>query len=130
MRIRQQFLAAIHAAFIAAAAMLVSASALASEHGDPDMLEGAEIRALIAGNTVTGSMSSGQDYAEFYAEDGTIHGRDYTGEWSIEDDRMCFDYGDGATCYGVAADGDAVTWMLDGESDGTGVVRAGNPMDM
>lgn len=130
MQIRNHLLPAIHVAFIAAALMLMSAAVPAAEHGDHDTLKGSEIRALIAGNTVTGSMSSGQDYAEFYAEDGTIRGRDYTGEWSIQDDEMCFDYGDGATCYGVAADGDAVTWVLDGETDGTGVVREGNPMDM
>ncbi|WP_070987409.1 hypothetical protein [Halofilum ochraceum] len=130
MRIRHLFLPAIHIAFIATALVLMSAAAHASEHGEDNTLNGSEIRSLIAGNTVTGSMSSGQDYAEFYAEDGTIHGRDYTGEWSIQDDKMCFDYGDGATCYEVAADGDTVTWVLDGKADGTGVVREGNPMEM
>jgi|AntRauTorcE11898_2_1112593.scaffolds.fasta_scaffold00145_17 hypothetical protein len=130
MQLRNHFLATLHAALIAMAVMLVSVPALASGNGDPHTLQGSEIRSLIAGNTVTGSMSSGQDYAEFYAQDGTIHGRDYTGEWSIEDDKMCFDYGDGATCYEVAANDDAVTWVLGGESDGTGVVREGNPMDL
>jgi hypothetical protein len=100
-----------------------------SQDAGGEALSGAEIRALIGGNTVAGSMADGQDYAEFYAEDGTIHGDGYTGSWSIDGDRVCFDYGDGATCYGVTADGRSVTWMLDGEADGTGTVRDGNPMD-
>lgn len=121
---------------IAFGIMIVLAAALLSTAAVADMdeqkgstLSGDEITALIAGNTVTGSMSSGQQYAEFYAEDGTIHGDGYTGTWSIDGDAMCFDYGEDPTCYHVTADGQSVQWLLDGEVDGTGTVREGNPMD-
>lgn len=96
---------------------------------DHDTLSGSEIEALIAGNTVGGTMEDSGEYAEFYAADGTIHGDGYTGEWSVEDDAMCFDYGDGASCYEIAADGNQVEWIKDGEVDGTGMVSDGNPLE-
>lgn len=112
------------------AAMLLSTAAFAGmDEQKGSMLNGDEITDLIAGNTITGSMSSGQQYAEFYAKDGTIHGDGYTGTWSIDGDAMCFDYGEGPDCYEVAADGQSVQWILDGEVDGTGTVRDGNPLD-
>ena len=116
--------------FLLLCALLLPLSSATAANHEHETLSGEEIRALIAGNTVTGSMSSGQDYAEFYAEDGTIHGDGYTGSWSIDDHAMCFDYGEGGTCYRVAADGKSITWILEGEVDGTGVVREGNPMGM
>lgn len=109
---------------------LLSGTAIADMDGQGDgTLSGEEISDLIAGNTVMGSMSSGDKYAEFYAEDGTIRGDGYTGKWSIDGDAMCFDYGDGETCYHIAADDRSIQWILDGEIDGTGTVREGNPMD-
>ena len=88
---------------------------------------GADITAAIEGNTVQGSMASGDAYAEFYEAGGTIKADGYGGTWSIEGDTMCFDYGEGATCYGVRIDGDQVTWVLDGADDGTGTIVAGKP---
>ena len=86
-----------------------------------------QITASIAGNTVQGSMLEADAYTEFYQADGVIKGADYTGQWTVKDDQMCFDYGDGASCWSVRIDGDAVTWVKDGVDDGTGTIVAGNP---
>ena len=51
------------------------------------------------------------------------------GSWTIEDDKLCLDYGDGADCYGAAMDGLQVVWYLDGEKVGTGSLQQGNPND-
>jgi len=112
------------------AAIVALLSACASSGGSEQtsqMLSGAEIREVIAGNTVVGSMADGTEYAEFYAADGTVRGADYTGDWTIDGDRMCFDYPAGETCYRVAVEGDTVSWMIDGEVKGTGTLREGNP---
>jgi hypothetical protein len=85
------------------------------------------IRATIIGNTVQGGMSDGTAYTEFYATDGTIRGKDYTGAWTLEGDRMCFAYGEAPTCFGVAIAGDQVTWLGEAGPAGTGTVVAGNP---
>lgn len=113
-------------------ALLIAGPASVHAYGsgaDHDTLSGSEIEALIAGNTVGGAMAESGEYTEYYAEDGTIHGDGYTGEWTVEDDAMCFDYGEGATCYEIAADGNQVEWIKDGEVDGTGMVADGNPME-
>ena len=48
-----------------------------------------KIRGAIAGNTVRGSMLASGGFVEFYADDGKIHGPDYTGEWSLRGNQMC-----------------------------------------
>ncbi|MCX7286885.1 MAG: hypothetical protein NTW20_04830 [Rhodobacterales bacterium] len=92
-----------------------------------DLAKGADITAAIAGNTVQGSMSASGAYTEFYAADGTIKGKDYTGTWTVESDAMCFDYGEGKDCWNVRIEGDAVTWVQDGGDGGTGTILPGNP---
>lgn len=97
----------------------------------PAMAEGLatgdQIRSAIAGNTVQGSMVDAGAYTEFYDSDGTIRGEGYTGAWSISDDQMCFDYGEGADCWSVRIEGEMVAWIKDGKDDGTGTIVAGNP---
>lgn len=86
-----------------------------------------QITAVIVGNTVQGSMVASGAYTEFYQADGVIKGADYTGKWSIKDNQMCFDYGDGVDCLSVRIAGDAVTWVNGGADDGTGTIVKGNP---
>ena len=105
-----------------AALLAVSTPAFAES-----MATGAEISAAISGNTVQGSMSDSGAYTEFYAADGSIKGKDYSGEWTVEGDTMCFCYGDAPDCWNVRLKGDAVTWVQDGEDGGTGTIIAGNP---
>jgi hypothetical protein len=40
---------------------------------------------------------------------------------------MCFDYGEGADCWSVRIEGEAVTWVKDGTDAGTGTIVTGNP---
>jgi hypothetical protein len=107
----------------AVAALLFGNAALAQEPAT-----GEAIRAAIAGNTVQGSMLATGVYTEFYADDGTIKGQGYEGAWRVEGDRMCFEYGqDPEACWQVGLVGDQVTWLKDGQADGTGMIVPGNP---
>jgi hypothetical protein len=88
---------------------------------------GDQIRAAISDSTVQGNMDASGPYAEYYAADGTIKGKDYTGQWSIEDDAMCFAYQDTPKdCWAVEIDGDQVRWLKNGASQGTGTILKGN----
>lgn len=91
-----------------------------------DLATGDAIKAAIADNTVQGSMVESGAYTEFYAADGTIRGDGYTGTWTVENDEMCFNYGEGASCWSARLDGETVTWVKDGKDDGTGTLIAGN----
>lgn len=106
------------------AALLVLASVPAAAQ---TLATGEQITAAIGGNTVQGSMLEAGAYTEFYQTDGVIKGSDYTGNWTVKDNQMCFDYGDGANCWDVRIEGEAVTWVKDGADDGTGTIVSGNP---
>lgn len=98
------------------------APALAAE-----TLKGPQITATISDATVDGSMVDSGRYTEFYAADGTIRGKDYTGKWSVEGDTMCFAYGtDPKTCWSVGLEGGEVQWIQGGVVKGTGAVTKGN----
>ncbi|NRB54958.1 MAG: hypothetical protein HRU39_03105 [Salinicola sp.] len=82
----------------------------------PRVLSGDEIQQQVWGHRVQGAMAGGQQYDEVYRQDGRIEGDGYTGQATIVDDRMCFDYGDDKpTCYGVRHDGDDSIEWLDGD---------------
>jgi hypothetical protein len=86
------------------------------------------IKLAVSGNTVQGSMTASGAYTEFYAADGVIKGKDYTGTWTVDADKMCFAYGtDPATCYGVKVAGDQITWVGASGDEGTGTILPGNP---
>ena len=108
-------------------AAVTSVFALTGSAWAGGMATGDQISAAISGNTVQGSMIASGAYTEFYAEDGTIKGDGYTGTWTVEGDAMCFDYGEGASCWGVRINGDQVAWIKDGAEDGTGTLLDGNP---
>lgn len=108
---------------ILAAAMTFAAAPAFAE----TMATSAEITAAISGNTVQGSMVEAGAYTEFYDVDGTIKGADYTGTWSVEADQMCFAYGEEPDCWSVSIEGDMVSWIKDGNVDGTGTLLPGNP---
>jgi len=92
------------------------------------MLAGDQIQQQIGGNTVQGSMADGSRYTEFYAADGTIRGNGYTGSWRVNDNQMCFKYGeDSENCWSVEINGDQVHWIVDGKKDGSGTLVIGNP---
>ncbi len=97
-------------------------------------LDDAQIRDLVAGNTisvVTKSLAPAEGYMD---PDGAIRGQrngaDFTGSWAIKDNRLCFDLpgNDFDICRTVAKDGDEVL-MFDesGSPAGRLTVEAGNP---
>ena len=89
---------------------------------------GEQIMSAISGNTVQGSMLASGAYTEFYAADGIIKGKDYSGKWRVDGDKMCFAYGtDPESCWNVMIDADQVSWVKDGTVDGTGTIVEGNP---
>ena len=102
-------------------------SAAAPTHA-ADMMTGSEIKAMVAGNTVTGAMVESGNYAEFYQADGIIKGDGYTGLWTVSDDSMCFQYGsDPQKCLQVGKVGDQIQWFKGRRVDGTGMLVLGNP---
>ncbi|MGF1503278.1 MAG: hypothetical protein ACFBSD_15840 [Paracoccaceae bacterium] len=118
----------MHLALRLSAGALVLVAPLAAAQ-TPEPLAGAEIRTIVSGNTVEGSMLASGRYTEFYAEDGTIRGDGYQAAWSIDGDAMCFDYGEGPDCWQMGRAEDEVVWIQDGEVGGTGRVVEGNPND-
>jgi len=100
--------------------MTIGSAALAAATGD-------QIRAAISDSTVQGNMDASGPYAEYYAPDGTIKGKDYTGQWSVEGDAMCFAYeGTPKTCWNVELNGNQVRWIKNGASQGIGTILKGN----
>jgi len=111
---RSKFLLAF--AFVLAA----GSAAFAAATGD-------QIRTAISDSTVQGNMAASGPYAEYYAPDGTIKGKDYSGKWSVEGDAMCFAYeGTPKECWNVEISGNQVRWMKNGADLGTGTVVKGN----
>lgn len=114
----------------AAAAFVVAtfASALPAGAAEPKPATGAQIRKAVSGNTVTGAMDASGRYTEFYAADGTVHGKDYRAKWTVEGDTMCWLYdGQPKDCWQAAVKGANVKWIKDGKVQGTGTVLKGNP---
>ena len=100
--------------------MATGSVALAAATGD-------QIRTAISDSTVQGNMDASGPYAEYYAPDGTIKGKDYTGQWSVEGDAMCFAYQDTPKqCWNVEISGNQVRWLMNGASQGTGTLVKGN----
>ena len=67
-------------------------------------------------------------FAEYYASDGTIKGKGYSGKWRVADGSMCFQYGDKPEkCWDVRIEGPSMTMFRDGEVDGNGMLVDGNP---
>lgn len=93
-----------------------------------DSLSADEIAAAISDRTYQGSMTV-DAFAEYYAEDGTVRGDGYTGQWRSEDDALCLAYeGGDEQCWGVLINGPAMTLLIDGEVDGSGMLVDGNPL--
>jgi len=93
-----------------------------------DALSGDKIKSMMSDATVEGKMSDGSAYSEFYQADGTIKGKDYKGQWTVEADSMCFVYGTDPKkmCFQVGQNGNGIDWLKDGKVDGTGTVSKGN----
>ena len=85
------------------------------------------IAEAVSNHSYQGSMSEANSgFNEYYAPDGTIHGKGYKGEWTTKDGEMCFAYGDEPTCYGVSLDGPSMVLRQDGTIKGSGMLIEGN----
>ena len=109
-------------------ALMVCALLGASAPGIAQDLSAEDITAAISDRTYQGSMAV-DAFAEYYADDGSVRGDGYTGQWRAMDDTLCFQYGDAEeTCWGVVINGPAMTLLKDGEVDGSGMLIDGNPL--
>jgi len=104
---------------------------------DASALSGAQIRAQVIGNTITG-VEDGETYAEYLAPDGTISGEGdsgaYAGFWRVAGDQLCFRYDDddagGAwDCASVTLIGASVYWSRGAPAGAPpeATLLAGNP---
>lgn len=102
--------------------VFASAPAIAAE------ATGDEIKAFVSDSTVTGTMQATGGYSEYYAADGSIKGKDYTGKWTIESNSMCFFYeGAEKSCFTLDISGDKVRWLgAGGKVEGDGERVAGD----
>ena len=107
-----------------AAWLILPATASASEAPTA-----AELTAAVSDHTYQGSMSTaGSTFAEYYAPDGSIRAKGYSGNWRVEDGVMCFQYGsDPERCFEVRLHGPSMEMYKDGELDGNGMLISGNP---
>lgn len=109
-------------------AALASLTLLASGFATADSATSADaIADAVSDHSYQGSMSEANSaFNEYYAPDGTIHGKDYQGEWTTKDGEMCFAYGEEPTCYAVSIDGPSMVLKQDGTIKGNGMLVKGN----
>jgi hypothetical protein len=110
----------------ATAFVLGLGTAAQAQEGEP--LSGGEIVRLVIGNTISGEM--GTPFVEHYRPDGTIVGESqdgrYEGKWTVDDDRLCFEYGEPFGCFRILLRGDAVQFLdEDDQVVGTGTLVPG-----
>ncbi len=85
-----------------------------------------EIAKSVSDHTYQGSMTDSA-FAEYYAPDGSIRGKNYSGKWRTEDNKMCFQYGDKPeNCWKVETRDSSMTMIKDGVVDGNGMLVKGN----
>ncbi|HZF34569.1 MAG TPA: hypothetical protein VE914_12265 [Candidatus Angelobacter sp.] len=101
----------------------------ARKEGGP--LTGAEITALVSGNTV-----KGPKFSEYYASDGSIRGREiedtdeeYLGTWHVEGDQLCaaFPSHDYRSCVSISRDKSSEYDFADAGRHSKRTIVAGNP---
>ena len=94
-----------------------------------DAPSAAEITAAVSDHTYQGSMNvADSGFAEYYASDGNIRAKGYSGKWRVEDGVMCFQYGqDPERCFEVRLNGPSMEMYKNGAIDGNGMLIPGNP---
>ena len=112
---------------LGAGMLLAAASVMPLVAEAAEMSTKAEITAAVSDKTYQGSMLK-DAFAEYYAPDGTIKGKNYSGKWRVTDGTMCFQYGDKPErCWDVRVEGPSMTMYRDGKVDGNGMLVDGNP---
>lgn len=124
-----------------AMAGLVAGSAFADVY-----MKGEDVAKLVVGKTIEGQYrecgASRNDFAEYYAEDGSIRGHErpcnqagswtrYGGTWSVKDGKFCVALGSGRSsgCFDYQVDKDGTLRRLNekGVTDLTFKIYDGNP---
>ena len=111
---------------LGAFALLCSGMAVVAVAVSP--LSGDGIKMLMSDVTVEGKMNDGSSYSEFYEADGKIKAKDYVGNWTVENNSMCFVYSSNPKkmCYQIGTNASGIDWIHDGKVEGTGTVIKGN----
>jgi opacity protein-like surface antigen len=120
---------AIMKRFFAIASVLALATSPAFARDGSDHMGGGDLGAAVSGKTVQGSMRGSGNYTEYYAPDGTLKGNNYSGKWRIDNnDHLCvtYDPDPSESCWHGRIEGNNVTWLKDGNEDGTGVLSDGD----
>ena len=95
--------------------LCLCAAAAAPGRAGEQTLSGAEIQALLTGNSVHG-VWGGTEYWSYFATDGstlyrTSRGVD-RGQWRVKGDQYCSVWAQsGESCYGLARDGEQLIWV-------------------
>jgi hypothetical protein len=103
-----------------------------------EMLNGAQIRELFTGNTITGTYVTGGPFSEYHAVDGRALGDNglalnVDACWNTDGDRVCYHYGpykDRRTyCFTVERNGDNLALKIadSGRLNALARVEIGNP---
>lgn len=115
--------------FAIAAVLAFAAAPAFARGGGGGGMHGGDFGAAVSGKTIQGSMNSSGHYTEYYAADGTLKGKDYTGNWRINDkDQLCVTYSfdPNENCWHGRLENNTLTWMRDGEDVGTGLLSDGD----
>lgn len=91
--------------------------------GDADFLTGNEIRDLIYGNTIVGLSQSHGHYDIFYTTGGEARAENGNGNWSIQRDELCVNWGQGQDCWSAAQRDGNILWI-----EGGNVIAVGRPV--
>ncbi len=96
---------------------------------DMQPMTGADLAAAVSGKTIQGKMTTSGDYTEYYAPDGTVKGKGYTGTWRVNDNnQLCVKYSSNPdeSCWHGRVENNNVTWYRDGREDGGGAIADGD----
>jgi hypothetical protein len=118
---------------------IASASPATAEEGWGDV-NGADLRKLLSGNTVTGRHDDGMPYSEWHAPDGRVFGHNNRervdqGCWDIRGNQVCYYYAGGSItgefCWEfrqLTASGYRLKLMnRPSRTEAAGVLQSGNP---
>lgn len=106
-------------------------AAAPTEAPQPSALKGAAAWQQLVGNTVV-AQGRGGGYTEYYAADGAVQHLDSdgksSGKWSVEGDKICFDFPeeDDRSCVEVESDGKTGTFTDEDKSRDTFTVLPGD----
>ena len=98
------------------------------------LLEGHEIKEILAGNSLAGRRAEHPSVKEYYRDDGLVLGAGYWARWRVDGDHICLEEGgagygspDARDCYRLVQSKGEIHWLtLDGEADGRSQILPGN----